>query len=170
MSGSYSKLHNGSRFVFFRFFPGIWNYKTERLRELPVDTKAGVLRDRTVGLTPFGGHCPLEESDNNMDSSLQKSTYAYVNIHKIKVKSTSCREGGWGRWQVRAIESHIYERTETHQSSGSCSMKGGEGTNGEEGNRSPETAPQFQAQQCLSQDSSEIPACLLTSLDITTLA
>lgn len=49
-------------------------------------------------------------------------------------------------------------------------MKGGEGTKGEERNRSPETAPQFQAQQCLSQDSSEIPACLLTSLDITTLA
>lgn len=149
------------------FFSGIWNYKTERLRELPVDTKAGVLWDRTVVLTPFGGHCPLEESDNNMDNSLQKSTYAYVNIHKIKVKSTSCREGGWGGWQVRAIESHIYERTETHQSSGSFSIKRGEGTKGEKRNRSPETAALKQPLSC--RPSSFYPRIPLRSLLVSSL-
>lgn len=84
--------------------------------------------NRTVVLTPFGGHCPLEESDESMDKSLQKSTYAYVNIHKVKVKSTSCRQGGRDLWQVRAIASPIYEGTEAYQSRGSCFIKGGEWT------------------------------------------
>lgn len=38
------------------------------------------------------GSSPIEESDGSVDHSLQKSTYAYVNIHKPKGESTSGTE------------------------------------------------------------------------------
>lgn len=140
------------------------------LRELPVETKAGVCWDRTVVvLSPFWGHFFLKESDESMDNSLHKRTYAYVTIHKVKVESPLYSKRRQGA-MTKPCARQIYERTEVRQSRRCSFIKGRRMDWIRREKQKPWDSPSFPVQRFLPLNSSQIPACLLTSLDRMKLA